>query len=554
MTVSLVSMRFASSIAASILLLPSIARAEVPRLVKDIYPGMYGSMTNEAVVFDGKLFFPAAAPTTTPFTGYINLWTSDRTEAGTTLFTELDPGTSSSPRNLVVVGSTLFFFTLDGSLCTSDGTAAGTKKVLKLSSTPGGLVAHGGRAFFASGGAIYVSDGTSAGTVALTDATTTATPSLVSAGDWVFFVAYDPAHGTELWKTKGSTSDTSIVSDLAPGTAGSQPGSLVAFGSELFYLTSGGPTAMGGALYKTDGTTITLVKSIRPDAPILTDFAHDLSISAGRLYFRALTVANGEEPWVSDGTTAGTFMLADIFAGTSGSGPLFGKGFVAAGSLTIFGAKDAAHGDTLWKTDGTTAGTSVLGPNSLFARNLFSAGARVYFGALTGADSELWQTDGTAAGTKKITNIAPSASADVKPLAMYAGALMFTANDGAHGAELWTLDPDPVDSGVDAAPDTASDSAADSSVEAALDTSVEDSAPVTDDAPDTTPDDTIVATDTNVEDSSATDAAEDSGGSPVEAATEDDSGCGCRTTSRSPTNGAWLALALALVGRRRRRT
>ncbi|MFM7787275.1 MAG: ELWxxDGT repeat protein, partial [Microcystis panniformis] len=62
------------------------------------------------------------------------LWKSDGTAAGTVLVKNIFPGNnpsfSSSPRNLRVVGNTLFFSANDGAngyeLWKSDGTAAGT--------------------------------------------------------------------------------------------------------------------------------------------------------------------------------------------------------------------------------------------------------------------------------------------------------------------------------------------------------------------------------------------------------------------------------------------
>jgi ELWxxDGT repeat protein len=52
----------------------------------------------------------------------------------------------------------------------------------------------------------------------------------------------------------------------------------------------------------------------------------------GRLFFSALDGTNGRELWTSDGTDAGTVMVKDIRAGSSGPSPL--QDFTAVGNLT----------------------------------------------------------------------------------------------------------------------------------------------------------------------------------------------------------------------------
>ena len=53
----------------------------------------------------------------------------------------------------------------------------------------------------------------------------------------------------------------------------------------------------------------------------------------------------GIEPWRSDGTKHGTWLVRDINSGRKGSRP---ADFVAAGSRVFFGAYDKVHGRELW--------------------------------------------------------------------------------------------------------------------------------------------------------------------------------------------------------------
>src|SRR5262249_38487383 len=53
---------------------------------------------------------------------------------------------------------------------------------------------------------------------------------------------------------------------------------------------------------------------------------------------------------------------------------------------------------------------------------------------------ELWKSDGTAAGTVLVGDIQPgSASSSPTSLTNVSGTLFFTADDGIHGRELWKL-------------------------------------------------------------------------------------------------------------------
>ena len=67
---------------------------------------------------------------------------------------------------------------------------------------------------------------------------------------------------------------------------------------------------------------------------------------------------HGIEPWISDGTEAGTFMIKDINPNQSSN-----NNFEFSESIngyTYFSANDAMNGMELWVTDGTTQGTFIL--------------------------------------------------------------------------------------------------------------------------------------------------------------------------------------------------
>jgi ELWxxDGT repeat protein len=69
----------------------------------------------------------------------------------------------------------------------------------------------------------------------------------------------------------------------------------------------------------------------------------------------------------------------------------------------------------------------------------------VYFNADDNqVGAELWRTDGTPAGTELVADIRPgpgAARSVPERFTVSGGRLLFTANDGVSGQELWVIDP-----------------------------------------------------------------------------------------------------------------
>jgi ELWxxDGT repeat protein len=119
----------------------------------------------------------------------LELWSSDGTEAGTTMVKDIRPGDYPSyPTYLAAVEGTLFFTARDGvhgrELWSSDGTAAGTSLVDDIDS-------------FGSGDP----------------------EELTESGGHLFFRADDRLHGDELWRSDGTEAGTSLVVDINKGGA-----------------------------------------------------------------------------------------------------------------------------------------------------------------------------------------------------------------------------------------------------------------------------------------------------------------------------------------------
>ena len=167
----------------------------------------------------------------------------------------------------------------------------------------------------------------------------------------------------------------------------------------------------------------------------------------GRLYFVASDAAVGREIWSTDGTEAGTQLLADLNPGPSGSSSL--SDFVVSGDYLFFSMYSNTTGTELWRTDGTAAGTQLVrdiapGTSSglwSFAEMVDVAGT-LFFTADDGTDEGLWKSDGTEAGTTLVKVIGTS-SFSISDLTAVGDTLFLLGDDDVHGEELWKSDGTP---------------------------------------------------------------------------------------------------------------
>src|SRR5262249_28346174 len=156
------------------------------------------------------------------------------------------------------------------------------------------------------------------------------------------------------------------------------------------------------------------VKDINPGlAPSDPRFFAELG---GKLLFNATDNIHGSELWTSDGTDAGTTMVADLAPGLGSSNPW---NLVASGGLVYFKAFNAAAGDERWSTNRTAAGTHMvkdiapgsangLGSGVVPGPYLTDVAGTVFFIANDGTTGmELWKSDGTAGGTVLVRDIVP---------------------------------------------------------------------------------------------------------------------------------------------------
>lgn len=436
-------------------------------LVADILPGPESSINdnNVPVALAGRIYFQAYLPGLGD-----ELWSSDGTTVGTGVVQDLTPGPSSgSPRELTALAGKLFFSARQGPTLGTElyswDPATSTLALVKDintsgSSSPKELTSLGGQLYFqANSGALgaepWTSDGTASGTVLLGDLSPgigSSSPSnfMPLATGGVAFSALDPALGFELFQTPGGTTPASLLVEIEPtvATASSNPSDLkVVSGSTLYFAADDGITGkepyrwdpIGGAVLLKD--IFVDPTSYQPDSDP-KGFTQAWLGDHERVFFSAESDAEGREPWVTDGTPAGTHLLKNISFSTSPSNP---EDFTPAFGKVFFSASDGDREP--WVSDGTLAGTfelADLAPGSFTSSNpteFTLLGDQLLFSANDGTgDVELYVTDGTAAGTQLLKDIGVGYSSNPRELTRVGDKIAFMISLPTGNSELWRTD------------------------------------------------------------------------------------------------------------------
>ncbi len=389
-----------------------------------------------------------------------SLWSSRGTSETTEFLSDFALlGSSGIPVVSVPGTRTIFFLAADPAhgreLWTSDGTAAGTHLVIDLK--PGimsgevtELTWFRGRLFFngddGRGFALWSTDGTAAGmrrVRVFTQSTPEGAFLLRALPNRLIYFGPERGRGYEMWASDGTTAGTVPLPEIASGSRSAFPRDAIVVGNRYYAVASDGRT--GSELWTTDGTAggtrqLTRFRPAEPFEPSGRVFSfYQLP---NRLVFHADDGSKGQEPWVSDGTVAGTKMLADLCVGSCGSAS---GTFPSPPNRLLIGATQPATGSELWTTDGTPAGTRLLkdicpGTCSSNEYGFHRLGNRILFAATDGAHGEqLWSTDGTPGGTARISNLAdPMPFGGYFPGTAAGGSLVFPAQDAVHGRELWS--------------------------------------------------------------------------------------------------------------------
>lgn len=366
------------------------------RLLVDLVPGERGSAPLHFQPVEGGALFTAQ----TPEQGR-ELWFTDATAQGTRLVRDIVPGETSGIRDVTRDERSIVQFdvvwaeeTANGiqyfeiadteagtALWRTDATTAGTARVRGL--VPSFLadpdspsvaadiefnaaqLALGDRLLFTAGtegqrNALWSTDGGAPVLLSAFGDTPAAVPgAFVEVGGEGYFATNDTdgdGRG-EIWRTDGTPGGTAIFAELAPGA--NRASEIEAFAGDLWFRSRAatGPDR-GFELYRLDLDTREIALFLDLDSTE-SGSPRDLAAIGDRLYFSANTDGAFREPWVTDGTPAGTMMLGDLNATTGSADPdEGGYGFTVIGGRVYFVARTESR-DRLWVTDGTPEGTDL---------------------------------------------------------------------------------------------------------------------------------------------------------------------------------------------------
>jgi ELWxxDGT repeat protein len=293
-----------------------------------------------------------------------SVWKTDGTPEGTRLLRRGERFTEWHPRLPTVVGTQLYFVANTGwrheELWTSDGTEAGTRRVVGLDAPERRVTVH----------------------------------HMLTMNGRLYFWATTEARGLELWTSDGTAAGTRALGPvLSVSWKAPAPRNTAVVNGTLFYTVEpeGGPPE----LWKTDGGAPVKVRTFGTTERV--NPPSHFSPAGNMLLFWADDGTHGYQPWRSDGTEAGTVMVKNLRPGGASAVGTAGRFTrVGADGPFVFSASDGLSGQELWRTDGTAEGTVRVadiapGVASSTPQWMVTTDQHLFFPAWTsGSGVELW--------------------------------------------------------------------------------------------------------------------------------------------------------------------
>jgi|GEM_PF-2638632 len=321
----------------------------------------------------------------------IEIWKTDGTTSGTKILKDINTSPDYSSVNVFKfhvdeVNNKLFFYgknnnQAENKLWVSDGKENGTKNIADLIQPD-----------------IY-----------------SPTNYFITFNEHSYFSGKNDKNGVELYKSDGTAENTKLLKDIEYSSS-SSPAKLINVNGNVFFRGTN-EDSYGNQLFKSDGTKegTSLIKKIGSNSNI--DDKSEMVVINNKLIFSAHNNSDGFEPWVSDGTESGTFMIKNIRSdGSSLRNSNDIQPFYASNNIAYFFANDGEHGFEPWRSDGTENGTFMLKDirtygngtgheqigGSSWPKDFIDFNGTTYFIAFDTNGSAVWKTDGTKEGTEKV--------------------------------------------------------------------------------------------------------------------------------------------------------
>ncbi len=426
------------------------------------------------------------------------LMVTDGTVAGTVAL----GANTIDPLHMTSLGNRLLFTGVTPAngreLFISDGTSGGTVLLKELVTGTGGvqtnavakLTANGARLLLGTLDQLWISDGTSAGTIEISGAAIQGTGTInaivpTTGLESVLSFAAGTSSGGEPFYNRGTAVSTVALGNLRPDVGDSFPTPFQIINQRLIFgaqfpgqttnamslpLTGAGAREDIGdfsntdsgvhfgrlwfrnfsSIALTDGTALgtTLIEGVRPE----TRGPECVFERNGAAYFVGFDPSSSAdvEIYRTDGTTVGTAPVTDLSTSSSRGMiddcfPGFHQ-FAAAGSGIAFVSFNTTVGSELSFLDANDDVTLVAdirsGPASSDPGDLVTIGSRVIFDADDGIfGREVWVSDGSGQGTFRLADINPGVAASApRDFTREGNRLFFTAEEPTTGRELYVTD------------------------------------------------------------------------------------------------------------------
>jgi len=332
-------------------------------LVKDVYPGLNSDITQieNLVEMDNKVYFTATADVNS---GVHDVYMTDGTEAGTILLFQSTGTEKCNAPYLAKAGSHVFFTTtIDGQGTYLYSINGSTVTQLKQIWAEGLVIST-----------VYLDQYSSA-----------------SYGGYLFFLGYDAAHGTELWRSDGTSAGTGLYADLSYNP----PGGNVFFSTFYDFVEVNNQLFFGG-VYKTFVST--------ENTTGIPGSGYEVTHSGLFKLTSPSSAPNMFYDYGQNDEINGSHISETFFSFTQQNGPAVLNGVLYFRGLREAGNTSISTG--LARTDGTAAGTYFV---QEFTDNstdvipqMSKFNDKIIFEKVEASDRSLWLTDGTENGTYKI--------------------------------------------------------------------------------------------------------------------------------------------------------
>jgi len=339
------------------------------------------------------------------------LWKSDGSESGTVLVKDIAKGAKILKiKGLHVVKDTLYFHVQRiieqkrvYELWKSDGSESGTVKIKELDDFVEpfyNIGINGTLLFLGKEKELWKSDGTQEGTKLLKEIEGSYFSKFYKIEDTLYFSAREERDGmSSLWKSDATEAGTTKVIDFPYGRA---PSNITDVNGTLFFSMDL-PDQNSTELWKIDKNATEAVMLKKYTKVHSSRGARNFKNVNGVLYFIPLIGAyggsEGTELWKSDGTVAGTKLVADI------GGLTWIDDFIYLDDKVYVTFNDASIGKEIWVID--EVGISLFkdfwkGKQSSNPSFRGVINNELLFEVTDETGRKLWKTDGTVEGIKLV--------------------------------------------------------------------------------------------------------------------------------------------------------